>query len=193
MNFDKIDLEALQRDLEEFAREQAERGWYRRNWRWFVPTALLTVIVVGGAALYWALFLRVYGLEVCQSAMRTIRADKQLQEALGQPIQTVKWPSRSAAPSARIEESEADVLWSIEGPKGRAKAHVFARRMLGKWETVTLDVVLPNGKKVLLNEAGDSEAQAPPFTAPKAEPNKPETNAPPPEINLAPPADAPGK
>jgi len=187
MNFDKIDLEALQRDLEEFAREQRERGWFRRNWRWFVPTMVLTVLVVGGAALYWALFIRIYSLEVCQSAMQTICADKELQEALGQPIETVKWPSRSAAPSARIEESEADVLWSIEGPKGRAKVHAFARRMMGKWETTVLDVTLPNGKKVLLNEVGGNEAA--PFTAPKAEPNKPEANAPPPEINLPAPSD----
>jgi hypothetical protein len=193
MNFDKIDLEALQRDLEEFAREQRERGWFRRNWQWFVPTALLTVVVVGGAAIYWAMFLRVYGLEMCQSAMRTIEADKGLQAALGQPIRTVKWPSRSAAPSARIEETEADVLWSIEGPNGRARAHVKARRMLGKWETVTLDVVLPNGKKVLLNEAGGNEAPPADFSSPKAGSNKPEANAPPPDINLAPPDEGQSK
>jgi hypothetical protein len=193
MNLDKIDLEALQRDLEEFAREQQNRGWFRRNWRWFVPTAILLLILLGAAAGYWALFLRVYGLEVCQSAMQTIEADKGMQEAIGQPIETVKWPSRSAAPSARVEEGEADVLWSIEGPKGRARAHVKARRMMGKWETITLDVVLPDGKKVLLNEAGGNEAPPADFSGPKAESNKPEANAPPPEINLAPPQDTPGK
>ena len=83
------------------------------------------------------------------------------------------------------------VLWNIEGPKGRAKAHALAKRRQGKWETVVMDVELPNGKKVLLNEGGD-EAEA--FTPPKAEPNKPEANGPPPEINLpVPPADTPTK
>ena len=97
MNFDKIDLEALQRDLEEFAREQQQRGWFRRNWRWFVPTVLLAVIVLGGAAVYWALFLRVYGLEVCQSAMRTIRPIRDCRRRSASRSETVKWPSRSAA------------------------------------------------------------------------------------------------
>ena len=76
MNIDKIDLEALQRDLEEFAREQQQRGWFRRNWRWFVPALLLAVIVVGGAAIYWSMFLRITRSAVCRSAMQTIRDDK---------------------------------------------------------------------------------------------------------------------
>jgi hypothetical protein len=43
---------------------------------------------------------------------------------------------------------------------------------------------LPDGKKVSLNEAGDTGAEAAPFQAPKPEGNKPETKTPPPEIEL---------
>ena len=158
MNFDKIDLEALQRDLEEFAREQQQRGWFRRNWRWFVPTVLLAVIVVGGAALYWALFLRVYGLEVCQSAMRTIEADKGMQAALGQPIQTVKWPSRSAAPAPGSRRAKPTSSGASRGPRAVARAHVEGPADAGKMGDDQSGRWLPNGKKVLLNEAGDNEA-----------------------------------
>ena len=49
--------------------------------------------------------------------------------------------------------------WSIEGPKGRAKAHANVRAEAGEnGRSITLEVVLPNGKKVLLNAAGDNEA-----------------------------------
>lgn len=193
MSLNGIDLEALQRDLEEFAREQKQRGWWRRNWLWFTPTLLAAIVVLGGGALYWSLFLRVYRLDACQSAMQAIQADKDLQDSLGQPIQVVYVPSRETAPNARIEEGEIDVLWHIEGPKGRAKAHTLAKQREGKWETVILEVVLSNGRKVSLSDAVGGADEAPPFTAPKPEADKPNANAPAPEINLlAPPNDAPG-
>ena len=102
MNMDNIDLAALDRDLQELARDRQQRGWFRRNWRWFVPALLLAIVVVGAGALYWAFFLRVYNLEVCQSAMQTIEADKGMQEALGQPI---KPSSGRRRPSCRTPGS----------------------------------------------------------------------------------------
>ena len=87
MNLDNFDLQALDKDLQEFAQQQKQRGWWLRNWLWFVPTLLLTMVVLGGAVLYWSLFIRVYNLDVCKSAMRTIQADKDLENSLGRPIQ----------------------------------------------------------------------------------------------------------
>lgn len=190
MSMDNIDLEALDRDLQEFARQQHARGWWRRNWRWFVPTLLVALILLGGGAIYWSFFTRVYHLDVYQTAMQKIEADEGLRRELGQPIQTVGWPP----PSARVEASEKDVRWDIEGPKGRAKAHVNARLMQGQWEIIVMEVVLAGGKKVLLTEAGSDASEAPPFTGAKAETKKSEVNAPAPEINLpTPPDDGPGK
>ena len=147
--------------------------------------AVLAVAIVGGGAVYWALFLRIYRLEVCRSAMKAIRADKDLQEALGLPIHTVKWPSRAITPSARVEDRETDIQWQIEGPKGRAKAHVTARLMQGKWEIILLEITLAGGKKLSVREAGGSENDALPFNAsPQTGVKKSESNAPPPEINL---------
>lgn len=194
MSLNGIDLEALQRDLEEFAREQRQRGWFKRNWLWFVPVLLLAIVVLGGGFLYWSLFIRVYHLPVCQSAMRTIQADKSLQNSLGQPIQPVYWPSREAAPSARIEESEIDVRWNIEGPKSHAKAHVLAKLRQGQWEIIQLEVLLAGDKRVSLADAAGGADEAPAFAPPKPGTDKPSSNMPAPEINLsAPPDDGPGK
>ncbi len=158
-----------------------------------MPTLLLAVIVLGGGAIYWSFYIRVYRLEVCRSVMQTIQINKELQDSLGQPIQLVYRPSRETVPNARVEASEIDVLWNIEGPKGRAKAHALSKLRQGKWETIVMEVVLPDGKKVLLAEAG-GENEAQPFMASKPDTKKPETNAAAPEINLAvPPANEPGK
>jgi hypothetical protein len=193
MSKEDIDRDARDEDEEE-AEQRPRRGWWSQNWRWFLPALLLAIVILGGGAIYWALYTRVYDLEPCRAAMQAIEADKQLQEALGEPIRTVKCPSKSTLPSARVEEQETDILWQIEGPKGAAEAHVRARMMAGKWEIVVLDVKLADGRKIQPQLAGGGEAEAPTFSAPKAGEKKAESKAPPPEINLpVPPAGEPGK
>ncbi|MEN6449829.1 MAG: cytochrome c oxidase assembly factor Coa1 family protein [Thermoguttaceae bacterium] len=123
-----------------------KRGWFRRNWLWFLPTLILAIVVVGGGVVYWSVFVRVYRLDVCQSAMKAIQSDKVLQQKLGQPIHPVWWPSREFTPSSRIEKEEKEVRWKIEGPKGRASAHVQAKLRMGEWQTIIFDVTLADGK-----------------------------------------------
>jgi hypothetical protein len=146
--------------------------------RWLL--VLLLLILLGGGAIYWSLFTRVLHLDVVQTAMQEIRADKGLRSDLGQPIEVFGW----RPPSARIESTEKDVRWNIAGPKGEAKAHVSARLMQGKWEIVQLEVTLPNGKRMSIAGSGDSDAEAPRYEAPKAGTKKTEPNMPAPEINL---------
>jgi hypothetical protein len=186
---------ALEKDSQASSRQQQKCGCCLRNWRCVVPTLLLALIVLGGGTIYWSLFIRVYRLGVCRSVMQTIQENKDLQDVLGQPIQTAYWPSRETAPNARIEENEIDVLWTVEGPKGRAKAHARAEWREGKWETIVMEVVLPGGKKVLLTPTGDDANEAPPadFANPKPETKNSEVKGPAPEINLPiPPGDEPG-
>jgi len=174
-----------------FARKRHERGWWSRNWLWFLPVLLLGLIVLGGAAAYWSLFLRVYRLEVCRATMELIQADKTLEAALGHPIQAIYRPSREAVPNARIEEDEIEVLWNVEGPKGSAKARSLAKRRQGKWETVLSEVVLANGRKVSLAAAGEDDAPAfEPIQLKDLDPARKDN--PPPAIDLlVPPGGAP--
>jgi len=193
MNTDNIDLAALDRDLQKFARQQKERGWWRRNWRRLVLVLLLLGVVVAGGA-YWLLIGRIHHMDVYQTAMETIRADKQMQQQLGEPIHSVKWPLRKAVPSARIEDREIDIRWAIHGPKTQADAHVHAKLMMGKWETDILEVRV-NGKTLSLRMAGD-EADAPVYGSgpKKPEAKKPEANTPAPKINIdVPPGEPPSK
>jgi hypothetical protein len=181
MNMDNIDLEALQRDLEEFAKEREKRGWFRRNWLWFVPTLLLGIVVVGGAAGYWALFVRVYQLDVYKDAMKQIEADPKVKQALGDSIQPGKWP----APAARLEASEQDLRWPLQGTKTRAKAHLNAKLMQGKWELIQVDIVLEDGKHLNVALAADSANDAPSFSTAKPDDKKAnEPSGPAPELNF---------
>lgn len=189
MNREDLDPGTAGHKTLDFGRRK-HRGWWPRNRLWFVPALLLAVVVLGGGALYWWFFARVYSLEAYRSAMQKIAADPELRAEIGEPIRAVRWPP----PSPRLEEGETDIRWRIEGPKGHAKAHLKARLMVGKWETVILEAVLDDERKIAIRDASDTEAEAPRFEAPKTESPKTETNAPGPEINLPiPPDEGPGK
>jgi hypothetical protein len=162
MSSDKLDMAAIDKHVQEYTK-QKRRGWFRRNWLWFVPLDLLLAIVVAGVVLYWAFYTRVYDLDLCQKAMLTISADPSMQQSLGDPIETISWPSRDTVPSARVEENEVDVIWNVEGSKARAKVHATSRKRQGKWDIVVLEVTMPDGKKKSLGAAGSGDDLPPPF------------------------------
>jgi hypothetical protein len=181
-----IDREVLDEEVQGIA-QVSNRGWWSRSWRWFLPTLLLVIVVLGGGAIYWSLFTRIFHLDVCQSGMQAIQASNEVQQALGQPITPVCW---GVPPSTRLEAGEKDVRWEIEGPKGKAKAHVHARLLQGQWAIDVLEVTLGNGRRLSIAAGGDNAQEAPAFTASKPEAKKSESKAPPPEINLPIPPDA---
>ncbi len=161
------------------------RGWWSRNWKWFVPTLLLLfVILCCGCPVgfgFW-FYSRVYEVPPLQQAMQQIQSNEELAQDLGQPIKPVYFPP----PTFQGSEREIEVRWFIRGPKGQATAHIKARPGGGGFETVMLEVTLADGKKVSIAEHGGNEA--PTFEAPKPGEKKTEENAPPPEINMQPPA-----
>jgi hypothetical protein len=191
MKMQDVDMKALDKDLQRLTQPSKQRGWFRRNWKWVVPLDILLLLVIGAAVLYWVFYTRIYNLDVCQKAMVAIESTPAVAEALGEHVQPVLWPSREAIPYARIEENDIVVDWHIEGPKGRAKAHLVSKNMRGKWETTALDVTLPDGKtKIPIQSAGDPENEAKRWTPgtnpPAADPgaNHPETKKADLDINI---------
>jgi hypothetical protein len=178
--------EDIHREVLDEAAQGPSRGWWSQNWRWFLPTLLLAIVVLGGGGIYWSLFTRVFHLDVCQQGMQAIRANSEVTQALGQPIAPVRW---GLPPSARLEAGEKDVRWDIEGPQAKAKAHVHARQLQGQWAIDLLEVTLANGQRLALAAGGDNAGEAPVFAAPKADAKKPESKGPAPEINLPIPPD----
>ena len=160
MKMEDIDMAALDKDLQKLTTPK-HHGWFRHNWKWVVPLDFLITVVIVAGVLYWVFFTRVYNLDVCQKAMLAIGSTPAVLEALGEPIQLMKWPSQEAIPNARIEDSEIDLIWHIEGPKGQAEAHVNSRKRQGEWDIVVLEVTLPGNKKMPIKATGDPERDAP--------------------------------
>jgi hypothetical protein len=174
--------------LEPLPEKQRRRGWWSRNWLWFVPTVLLVFIVLCcgcPVGIFGVAYNKVFE-QVTSQAMPKIEANERLRQELGEPITSAFWP----LPAFQLEERDMDVRWNIQGPKGEAKAHMKARLMKDRWETVILEVVLADGKKVPLEGEGDAPPfDAPKFEAPKADAKKAEAEGPPPQIKI--PTDMP--
>ena len=85
-----IDREVLDEEVQGIA-QVSNRGWWSRKPAGFLPTLLLVIVVLGGGAIYWSLFTRIFHLDVCQSGMQAIQASNEVQQALGQPITPVCW------------------------------------------------------------------------------------------------------
>lgn len=195
MSTNNPNLEALDKGLP-LPGQPPRRGWWSRNWLWFVPTLLLVMILLccgcPGGIFFWVVN-QVYKSEVFTTAMQKIQANDEVKHALGEPITTVRWPP----PAFSVEQSggrgETDIRWEIKGPKGSAKAHAKARLAGERWEMVILEVVLPDGKKVSLASAGGDD-EAPAFEGGKSGSKESKPNAPPSPINLSmPPDDGPSK
>ena len=183
MNMDNLDQALLDPNLQQLEPPK-QRGWWSRNWLWFLPTLLLSCVLLccGCPAGIGLWFLnQAFKLEVYQTAMQKIKTDETLRQELGEPIETLHWPP----PAFRVEQhdhrGEADMRWEIAGPKGHARAHLTARLADEDWDIVVLEVELANHKKVSLSVEGN---EAPIYQPPKPDDQKPDDNAPPPEINL---------
>jgi hypothetical protein len=145
MSANDINLSALDRDLQKL--KKPERGWFGRNWKWFLPVLILLIMVVGGGGWYYYHLQMSFGGEAYQKAMSKIAENTEIKSSLGEPIQAVYL---NPLPSYSKDNANFDVRWSIIGSKNKqAKAHLKTRLMNGKWETVLVEVVLPDGKKVI--------------------------------------------
>jgi hypothetical protein len=136
--------------------EQKPRGWWKRNWKWLVPTSFLCMFIFCCGCPV-AIFVGIGGIirnsEPYLIAMEKIQASPEAQEAFGQPIHDNSWIVLGEINKDLTNGSgNAELRWDLAGPKGKGKAYVKARMTDGKWELETLEVILPDGKKIDLHD-----------------------------------------
>jgi hypothetical protein len=181
MSFNYSDPTALNANFPDHA--QKPRGWWSRNWKWFIPTLFLCMILMCGGCVAGIFFMFISGLKQTEPyvvTMQKIQANAEAQEALGQPIRDDSW-----FPVLTPDGNNLDIRWDLSGPKGKGKAYVKARTTNGKFDIVVIEVTLPNGKRLLLHDEGPGGNDAPAFT-PKgaADGEKKQESAPPPDMNI---------
>jgi hypothetical protein len=130
----------------------ARRGWWSRNWKWFVPTGCLTLFVLFCAfiaMIVFGVFAIIKSSDTYKDALARAKADPRVISALGQPIKPGMFVSGNTNSSGGSEH--ADLAIPISGPKGSGKIYAVAVRSGGKTTYTTLAVeVEKTGKRIEL-------------------------------------------
>jgi hypothetical protein len=127
------------------------KGWFGRNWKWFVPVGCLSMVLMIGvfvaAVAYFALG-SIKSSYVYQEAIAKTRGNAAVVRELGEPIE----PGWLISGSINVNESSgnADVSIPVSGPKKSGKVYVSAVKKLGKWDFSALEVEI-EGKTERIN------------------------------------------
>lgn len=116
-------------------------NWFARNWKWVVVLGVLggilaLTVFVGGILLIVETSFQHSGFYT--EALARARADPQVIEKIGQPLQ----PGWLATGNLNTSGSSgsADVSIPISGPKGKGTIYVEAKKSAGEWTFETLQV-----------------------------------------------------
>jgi hypothetical protein len=133
-------------------------GWWSRNWKWFVPTGCLTVILLALAfvgVITLIVFSALKSTDVYKSALAQAKDDPEVTEALGSPLEEGWFMSGST--HVEGPSGHADIAIPISGPKGKGTIYAVADKSAGHWGYSTLEVeVKQTGNRIdLLHESGE--------------------------------------
>lgn len=136
------------------------KSWWDRNWKWFVPTGCLTLVVL--FCLFIGLIFTVVmgsmkSSDAYKQAVAKARANPTVVAKLGTPIAEGRWVSGNI--NVANDSGNADLLIPISGPRGKAVVHAVATKSAGKWEFSRLSVVIEGDSEVNLLEAELSPEQ----------------------------------
>jgi hypothetical protein len=111
-----------------------QKSWWGRNWVWVVPVGcLLPLVLVGGCTVGVVLFVfnMIKSSDVYVDSLNAIRANADVQAALGEPIT----PGIIVAGNVQMTNNtgHADFTYDVSGPKGSATVHVVADLQNNVW------------------------------------------------------------
>lgn len=158
------------RDSSEPPASPGQRPRKRPSWGWILAaTGTLILLVVAVAIVIVITMMGRRAGEVLHLAMQKIREDPAVVARLGEPIQVASWfPTGSVHESG--DRGEANLTFSIRGPKEKGTVQVVARRIAGKWGLTSLEVTFSDNRRHTVDVAGegDGELEAPRWQAGKA-------------------------
>ncbi len=155
-----------------FDAEPPKRGWFGRNWLWFVPTVvILPILLCGGciAGIFFSVLGFIKGSDAYKLALERVQQSAEVQAQLGQPIEDA-----TVFPVGNIEvnngEGEAVLFFSIKGSKGGATVVAEGDATGGVWHfdklVVTCDA---DGTEIDLSDEHVPSADDAPAFAPEAD------------------------
>src|SRR6266700_702132 len=113
---------------------EAKGNWWRRNWKWFVPTGCLAIVVLFVAfvgSIVLIVFSAIKSTDPYKDAFAKVKMHPAVIEALGSPIKEGFFVSGNT--NVNGASGEANLSIPISGPKGKGTIYVKAEKSLGRW------------------------------------------------------------
>ena len=124
------------------------RHWWGRNWKWFVPTGCLGILILAGSFVCLIMFIAFSAMkssDAYQSALAKAKADPRVVNALGSPIKDGFFVSGKTNVSG--SSGDADMTVPISGPKGTGTVYFVASKFAGEWTFSKLIVEVGNTRE----------------------------------------------
>ena len=118
-----------------------QKGWFGRNWKWFIPTGCLTVVVMACAVVAAVIYFALGSIKssyVYREAMTRIRSNPAIVRELGEPIEA-GWQINGTI-NVNGDSGKADVKIPVSGPKKSGAVYATAIKKQGKWDFSALEV-----------------------------------------------------
>ncbi|CAA9198904.1 hypothetical protein FLA105534_02342 [Flavobacterium bizetiae] len=123
---------------------EVRKSWWERNWKWFVPTgcvSILLIFVVFIASIFFGVTSMMTNSDAYKGAMIEAQKNKQVIEKLGSPIEDDGMTSGSI--NTTNDSGNCDLQIPIKGPKGKATLFVVAQKK-GTWKYSEMSVLIKN-------------------------------------------------
>jgi hypothetical protein len=121
---------------------QPKQNWWDRNWKWFVPTGCLSLIIIFGlfvGGIFFGITSMMKDSDAYKESMTAVQNNKLVVEKLGNPIETDGMISGSISTSNNT--GECDIQIPLKGPKGKGTLFVIGSKR-GKWKYEQMSVYI---------------------------------------------------
>jgi hypothetical protein len=118
-----------------------KKGWWGRNWKWFVPVTVLFLVLLCalcGFGMLGSVMGIIKSTEPYETALERARADARVVEVLGEPIEDGFFVQGNV--NVTNQSGQADLAIPVSGPNGSGTIHVDATRTAGRWSYATLEL-----------------------------------------------------
>ncbi|MBF4463666.1 cytochrome c oxidase assembly factor Coa1 family protein [Flavobacterium sp. LC2016-12] len=121
---------------------EVRKNWWDRNWKWFVPTGCLGLIVLFGlfiAGIFFGVTSMMKDSDAYKESMTIVQHDKSVNDKLGSPIEADGMVSGNI--SIHNDTGNCDLQIPIKGSKGKGTLFVVAEKR-GKWKYSQMSVYI---------------------------------------------------
>ena len=126
---------------------EVRKSWWERNWKWFVPTgcvSILLIFVVFIASIFFGVTSMMTNSDAYKGAMTEAQKNKLVIEKLGTPIEDDGMTSGNI--STTNDSGNCNLQIPIKGPKGKATLFVVAEKK-GTWKYSEMTVFVKATKE----------------------------------------------